>query len=69
MHAELDYVLHVEVDDVRHSQLKSFVMEKVGCERALDFLMGKLKVTELVSGASSQIIKMLCKYYILLKDK
>ena len=71
MHAELDYVLHVEVDDVHvaHSQLKSFVMEKVGCERALDFFMGKLKVTELVSGASSQIIKMLCKYYILLKNK
>ena len=27
MHAELDYVLHVEVVDVRHSQLKSTVME------------------------------------------
>ena len=62
-------VLHVEVVDVRHSQLKSVVMEKVGCERALDFLMGKLKVTELVSDASSQIIKMLGNYYILLKVK
>ena len=69
MHVELDYVLHVKVVDVRHSQLKSVVMEKVGCERALDFLMGKLKVTELVSDASSQIIKMLGKYYILLKVK
>ena len=41
MHAELDYVLHVELVDVRHSQLKSAVMEKVGCERALDFVMKK----------------------------
>jgi hypothetical protein len=32
MHEELDYVLHVEVVDVRHAQLKSVVMEKVGCE-------------------------------------
>ena len=62
MHAELDYVLHVEVVDVRHSQLKSTVMEKVGCQRALDFLMARVNVVELVSDASSQIIKMLGKY-------
>ena len=65
MHAELDYVLHVELVDVRHSQLKSAVMEKVGCQRALDFLMDKIKVVELVTDASSQIIKMLGNIYIL----
>jgi hypothetical protein len=59
MHEELDYVLHVEVVDVRHAQLKSVVMEKVGCEWAMDFLMQKLSVQELVTDASSQLIKML----------
>ena len=62
MHADLDYVLHVELVDVRHSQLKSSVMEKVGCERALDSLMNKLVVEELVTDASSQLIKMLGEY-------
>ena len=55
MHAELDYVLHVEVVDVRHSQLKSTVMEKVCCQRALDFLMAWLNVVELVCDASSKL--------------
>lgn len=59
MHAELDYVLHVEIVDVRHSQLKSSTMEKVGCERALNSLMKKVNVTGLVTDASSQIIKLL----------
>ena len=59
MHEELDYVLHVELVDVRHSQLKSAVMEKIGCQRALDFLMAKINIGELVTDASSQIIKML----------
>ena len=59
MHEELDYVLHVEVVDVRHAQMKSVVMEKVGCEWAMDFLMQKLSVQELVTDASSQLIKML----------
>ena len=59
MHAELDYVLHVELVDVRHSQLKSVVMEKVGCQRALEFLMERINITEVVTDASSQIIKML----------
>ena len=59
MHAELDYILHVELVDVRHSQLKSSVMEKVGCQRAMTFLMEKLPVVELVTDASSQLIKML----------
>jgi hypothetical protein len=63
MHAELDYVLHVEMVDVRHSQLKSAVMEKDGCERSLDFLMKKLSIAEFVTDASSQIIKMLGEYF------
>lgn len=62
MHADLHYVLQVEVVDVRHSQLKSTVMEKVGCERALDGLMEKLEIAEFVTDASSQIIKMLGNY-------
>ena len=62
MHADLDYVLHVDLIDVCHSQLKSSVMEKVGCERALDSLMKKLVVEELVTDASSQLIKMLGEY-------
>ena len=62
MHADLDYILHVEMVDVRHSQLKSATMKKVGCERALDFLMKKLSVEELVTDASSQLIKMLGEY-------
>ena len=51
------YVLHIKLVDIWHSQLKSAVMERVGCERALDFLMQKLKVDELVTDASSQLIK------------
>ncbi|CAB3990362.1 Hypothetical predicted protein [Paramuricea clavata] len=59
MHEELDYVLYVEVVGVRHAQLKSVVMEKDGCEWAMDFLMQKLSVQEFVTDASSQLIKML----------
>lgn len=59
MHAELDYILHVELVDVRHSNLKSSTMEKVGCQRAMEFLLGKLTISELVTDASSQLIKML----------
>ena len=59
MHATLDYILQVEVVDVRQSQLKSVVMEKVGCERALDALMSKLNIQELVTDASGQIINYL----------
>ena len=62
MHAKLDYVLHVELVDVWHSQLKSAVMEKVGCERALNFVMKKLSIEELVTDSSSQLIKMLGEY-------
>ena len=45
--------------DVRHFQLKSSVMESVGCERALEFLMKEWSIQELVTNASSKLIKML----------
>ena len=48
------------------TQLKSVVMEKVGCERALDNLMEKVRVVELVTDASSQIIKIIGKGYTVL---
>lgn len=57
MEAESDYVIHLEV--VRHCQLKSACMEKVGCEQVLDVCMQKVTVDELITDASSQVIKML----------
>ena len=53
------YILHIQIIDVRQSQHKSSVMEKIGCEQALSFLMAKIVVKEFVSDANSQIIKML----------
>ena len=50
---------------MRHSQLKSATMEKVGCERALKALMEKVHVTGLVTDASSQIIKLLGTFFLL----
>ena len=61
MHTSLEYMLHVEVVDVRHAQMKSTVMEKVACQRALDSIKQKLNVVEVVTDACSQIIKMLGK--------
>ena len=62
----MDSVLHVEMVDVQHSQLKSSVMERVGCERALDFLMRELSIQELVTDASSQLIKMLGEFSVII---
>ena len=31
MHTSLEYMLHVEVVDVRHAQIKSTVVEQVAC--------------------------------------
>ena len=62
MHDTMYYILQVEVLQVRQSQLKSVAMGKVGCERALDALMSKLNIQELVTDASGQIIKLLGKY-------
>ena len=31
MHSSLEYMLHVEVVDVRHAQIKSTVVEQVAC--------------------------------------
>ena len=63
MDASTDYTLGVEVVDVRHAQNKSSVMEKIGCERALYALMGKINIAELVTDASSQIIKLIGTLY------
>ena len=65
----INYILQVEVVDVRQSQLKSVVVEKVGCKRALDALMSKLNIHEFVTDASGQIIKLLgkCKFIIVHK--
>ena len=62
MHGTLDYILQVEIVDVRQAQLKSTVMEKVGCERALDAVLRHINVKEVVTDASGQIIKLLGMY-------
>ena len=61
MHSSLEYMIHVEVVDVRHAQMKSTVMEKVACQCALDSIEQKLNVVEVVTDACSQKIKMLGK--------
>ena len=60
------YVLHIENVDVREAQLKSTVMEKIGCSRALRYLMEHTTITEVVTDSNSQIIKMLSKCVIFL---
>ena len=61
MHTSLEYMLHVEVVDVQHAQMKRTVMEKVACQHALDTIKQKLNVVEVVTDACSQIFKMLGK--------
>ena len=39
------YILHLQNDDVRSTQLKSTVMKRKGCEEALLYLIQHLKVT------------------------
>ena len=56
------YVIHIENVDVREAQMKSTVMEKVGCDRSLRAVMEKIKVSEFVTDANGQIIKMLREY-------
>lgn len=59
------YILHAENIDVRTTQHKSSVMEKRGCEIALNKLMERLSLNEFVSDANRQIIAMLSKSFIL----
>ena len=58
------YILHIENVDVRESSLKSTVMEKIGCSRALRYLMTHITIAEFVSDSNSQIIKMIRKLNI-----
>ena len=69
MHDTMYYILQVEVLQVRQSQLKSVAMGKVGCERALDALMRKRNIQELVTDAYGQIIELLgkCNFIFLYK--
>ena len=55
------YIVHIENVDVRQEQIKSTVMEKVGCNNGLLFLLQKIPISEFVTDANSQIIKMLRK--------
>ena len=43
MDIDLYYILDVKVVDVRHAQLKSSVMEKVGCKQALEACNEEIK--------------------------
>ena len=55
------YIVHIEYVDVRQAELKSSVMEKIGCNNALLNLLKIIPFHEFVSDANSQIIKMLRK--------
>ena len=44
MEVDSNYILHVEVVNVRHSQLESACMEKVGCQHALDVFMPRVQI-------------------------
>ena len=56
------YILHVQNVDARLIQLKSTVMERKAYEEALLYLLQNLEVTEFVSVANIQIIKMLSTF-------
>ena len=56
------YIVHIENIDVRQAQLKSSVMEKIGCNKALLYLLNIIPIHEFVTDANSQIIKMLSKW-------
>ncbi len=51
-------IMDEDVVDVQQAKGKSSVMEKVGCERTLKSLKSAVNVSEFITDASSQIIKM-----------
>ena len=59
MHTFLNVILDVEVVDKRETSGTSTLMEKTGCKRILERANSVLNVSELVTDASSTIIKML----------
>ena len=61
MHTSLECMLHMEVADVRHAQMKSTIMEKVAFQHVLDTIKRNLNVVEVVTDDCLQIIKMLSK--------
>ena len=54
----LDLIVDVEVVDKREAGGTSSLMEKMGCKRILDRMVGILNLQELVTDASSVIMKM-----------
>ena len=60
------YIIHIENVDIRQAQMKSTVMEKIGCNNALLFLLETIPIHEFVTDANSQIIKMLRKSIVTL---
>lgn len=54
----LDLIVDVEVVDKREAGGTSSLMEKMGCKRILERLVGILNLQELVTDASSVIMKM-----------
>lgn len=59
MHTFLNVILDVEVVDKREASGTSTLMEKIGCKRILERANSVLNISELVTDASSTIIKML----------
>ena len=57
----LNVILDVEVADKREASGTSVLMENIGYKRLLERAIGVLNVSELVTGASSTIIKMIRK--------
>ena len=54
----LDLIVDVEVVDKREAGGTSSLMEKMGCKRILKRMVGILNLQELVTDASSVIMKM-----------
>ena len=54
----LDIIVDLEVVDKREAGGTSSLMEKMGCKRLLERMIGVLNVQELVTDASSVIMKM-----------
>ncbi len=54
----LDLIVDVEVVDKREAGGTSSLMEKMGCKRILERMIGVLNAQELVTDASSVIMKM-----------
>ena len=54
----LNVIIDVEIIDKREAGGTSCLMEKMGCKRLLERMMNSLKLGELVTDASSVIMKM-----------